>query len=204
MLRESRIRASRTDFPSPSRTVVAMSVFTNSKNAAKEHAFRYTEAVLELLGERDPLEVMSGHVAFLKKATKGLSTEQMRTRESPRKWSILEVLGHLGDTELVYRYRLRMIVAEPGCNIVGYDQDAWCKRLRYQEQEPADVLKEIEAMRGATLRWLRQLSETELARSGQHDERGEESVRHIMRMVAGHDLLHHRQIERIRAIVAPG
>ena len=179
-----------------------MSVFTNSKNAAKQHAFRYTEAVLELLGERDPLEVMSGHAAWLKKAIKGLSTEQLRTRETPRKWSILEVLGHLADTEVVYRYRMRMIVAEPGCRIVGYDQDAWAKRLKYQEQDPALVMKEIEAVRGATLRWLRSLSETELDRAGEHDERGEESVRHIMKMVAGHDLLHRKQIERIRSVVA--
>ena len=180
-----------------------MSVFTNTKNAAKLHAFRYTEAVLELLGERDPLTVMEGHAAWLKKAIRGLTIEQLRTRESPRKWSILEVLGHLADTELVYRYRLRMIVAEPGCNIVGYDQDAWCKRLRYQEQDPALVMKEIETMRAGTLRWLRTLSDSEMSRAGEHDERGEESVRHIVRMVAGHDLLHHQQIERIRGVVAP-
>lgn len=180
-----------------------MSVFTNSKTAAKQHAFRYTEAVLELLGERDPLDVMSSHVAWLKKAIKGLTLEQLRTRESPRKWSILEVLGHLSDTELIYRYRMRLIVAEPGCRIVGYDQDAWAKRLKYQEQDPADLMKEIEAVRNSTLRWLRSLSDTELNRAGEHDERGEETVRHVMKMVAGHDLLHRMQIERIKAIVAP-
>lgn len=179
-----------------------MSVFTNQKSAAKIHAFRYTEAVLELLGERDPIEVMSGQAAWLKKSIKTLDAETIRTRESPRKWSILEVLGHLSDTELVYRYRLRHIVAEPGCPIVGYDQDAWAKRLRYQEQDPADLLKEIEVMRAATLRWIATLSELELDRAGHHDERGEESVRHLIRMIAGHDLLHRAQIERIRATVA--
>ena len=180
-----------------------MSIFTNSKTSAKVHAFRYTEAVLELLGERDPFEVMRGHVPALKKAIRGLSDEQLRMRESPRKWSILEVLGHLSDTELVYRYRLRMIVAEPGCRIVGYDQDAWARRLRYNEQDPALVMKEIAAMRAATLRWLASLTETELDRAGEHEERGEESARHIMKMVAGHDLVHRQQIERIRAVVAP-
>ena len=179
-----------------------MSVFTNSKSAAKLHAFRYTEAVIELLGERDPLTVMGEHVAWLKKAIKGLTPEQLRTRESPRKWSILEVLAHLSDTEIVYRYRMRMIVAEPGCNIVGYDQDAWAKRLHYQDQDAADVMKEIESVRNATLRWLRTLSDTELNRAGHHDERGEETVRHIVRMVAGHDILHRQQIQRIRATVA--
>jgi len=179
-----------------------MSVFTNSKSAAKLHAFRYTEAVLELLGDRNPLEVMAGHAAWLRKAIKGLTPEQIRMRESPRKWSILEVLGHLSDTELVYRYRLRLIVAEPGCPIVGYDQDAWARRLHYQDQDPAELLKEIDVMRASTVRWLRTLSETELDRAGHHDERGEETVRHIMKMVAGHDLLHRAQIERIRGVVA--
>jgi len=32
-----------------------------------------------------------------------------------------------------------------------------------------------------------------------HAERGEESVAHMMRMYAGHDLLHLAQINRIRA-----
>ena len=179
-----------------------MSVFTNSKTAAKEHAFRYTEAVLELLGERDPLEVMDQHAAALRKLIAGLTDEQLRRPEMPGKWSILQVLGHLSDTETVYRYRLRMIVAEPGCPIVGYDQDAWAQRLRYNEQDPALVMDEIEALRGSTMRWLRTLGETELDRAGQHDERGEETVRHIVKMVAGHDLLHRQQIERIRGAVA--
>ena len=178
-----------------------MSVYTNSKTAAKEHAFRYTEAVLELLGERDPLDVMDQHVAALRKLVGGLTDEQLRRPELPGKWSILEVLGHLSDTEVVYRYRMRMIVAEPGCPIVGYDQDAWAERLRYNEQDPSLVMADIETARESTMRWLRTLSETELDRAGQHDERGEESVRHIIKMVAGHDLLHRQQIERIRAAV---
>jgi hypothetical protein len=31
-----------------------------------------------------------------------------------------------------------------------------------------------------------------------HAERGEESIGHMMRLYAGHDVLHIRQIERIR------
>jgi hypothetical protein len=46
-------------------------------------------------------------------------------------------------------------------------------------------------------------SSTDLDRVGVHAERGEESVRHMMRLYAGHDLAHLRQIERIRGVVAP-
>ena len=41
-----------------------------------------------------------------------------------------------------------------------------------------------------------------IERVGMHAERGEESVAHMMRLYAGHDLLHIRQIGRIRAAVA--
>jgi hypothetical protein len=36
---------------------------------------------------------------------------------------------------------------------------------------------------------------------GVHAERGDESLAHMMRLYAGHDLLHIRQVERIRDAV---
>jgi hypothetical protein len=44
-----------------------------------------------------------------------------------------------------------------------------------------------------------QLSPTDLVRVGIHSERGEESLAHMRRLYAGHDLLHLVQLERIRA-----
>jgi hypothetical protein len=41
-----------------------------------------------------------------------------------------------------------------------------------------------------------------MQRVGVHSERGEESVAHMIKMYAGHDLLHLAQLERIRAVVA--
>jgi uncharacterized damage-inducible protein DinB len=49
------------------------------------------------------------------------------------------------------------------------------------------------------LTWLDGLTEAELDRFGEHDERGRESVRHIIRLIGAHDLLHRNQITRILA-----
>jgi hypothetical protein len=38
---------------------------------------------------------------------------------------------------------------------------------------------------------------------GLHNERGEESLGHMRKLYAGHDLLHLRQLERIRERVQP-
>lgn len=176
-----------------------MSKFTYRASDAEEKAGEYVTALLDVLDDRDPLTVQSKQPAALREAVKGLDESQLRTPEAPGKWAVLDVLGHLADTELVYRYRMRQIVAEPGSELPGYDQDAWADGLRYTDAEVEDVLREFEALRSAHLRWIRQLSDEELDREGVHGGRGPESVRHMVRLIAAHDLVHRRQIQRIRA-----
>jgi len=48
------------------------------------------------------------------------------------------------------------------------------------------------------------LNATDLRRVGLHSERGEESLEHLRKLYAGHDLLHLRQLERIRAMQVGG
>ena len=57
-------------------------------------------------------------------------------------------------------------------------------------------------LRRANLRLIERASPQDLQRVGVHAERGEESVEHLRRLYAGHDLLHLRQIARIRAAVS--
>ena len=65
-------------------------------------------------------------------------------------------------------------------------------------------LDELEALRGANLRWLSALTDEEWERWGMHGERGRESLRHLFRLMAAHDLLHRRQIERIQRAILVG
>lgn len=51
------------------------------------------------------------------------------------------------------------------------------------------------------LRLLERAAPEDLERVGVHAERGEESLGHLRRLYAGHDLLHRRQIDRILAAV---
>jgi hypothetical protein len=57
-------------------------------------------------------------------------------------------------------------------------------------------------VRRANLRLVERASPEDMARVGVHLERGEETLAHLVRLYAGHDLLHLRQIDRIRATVA--
>lgn len=176
-----------------------MSIFTNPAGGARAAAGEYIAALLELLGDRDPLTVQAELPDAVRELTAGLSGEELGRLEEPGKWSILQVVEHLADQELVNGFRLRSIVAEDEPPLRGYDQDLWARRLRYGSAGLEPVLDELRALRARNLRLYRSLSEAELDRVGLHDERGPESARRLRALTAAHDLLHRRQIARIRA-----
>ena len=176
-----------------------MSVFSNRVSDAKKEAGDYTRAVLGLVGDRDPLAVLEKTPSELTRRLAGLTPEDIARPEAPGKWSIRHVVRHLADSEIVWGYRLRRIVAEDRPPIHGYDQDGWAERLHYERADLVEALAEIRALRAGNLRLLRSLGPVERKRAGVHSERGEESVEHLIRMYAGHDLLHLNQLERIRA-----
>lgn len=174
-----------------------MSVFTNPASASKEQAVAYTTAILDLLGDRNPLEVLRQTKAELEQRVRQLSHDRLSQPEAPGKWSVRHVLQHLADSDLVWGYRVRMVLAHDRPPLTGYDQDAFAERLRYVQADAHEALEQFGVLRRGNLRLLERASGDELQRVGVHAERGEESVAHMMRLYAGHDLLHLRQIDRI-------
>lgn len=181
-----------------------MSVFTNPASASKESAAAYTAAILDLLGERDPLEVLRATPGALNRVLDGVPESAHGQPERPGKWSMRQVLRHLADSDIVWAWRMRLALAQERPPITGYDQDAWAERLGYGDADARDSLDDFEALRRSNLRLLERATPADMARVGVHEERGEESVAHMMRMYAGHDLLHIRQLHRIREAVAGG
>lgn len=161
----------------------------------------YVQHMLALVGDRDPLALLGGAPDRIAAAVDGLSEADARRSDAPGSWSVLQVLRHLADSEVVYGYRLRLIVAAGRPAIPGYDQNAWADRLAYHRGTVGEALDDYAAGRRMTLRFLRALGDDAWARVGLHSERGEESVRHIATLLAGHDLNHERQIRRVRAAV---
>lgn len=175
-----------------------MSAFSNPATEAKDAAREYVRALLEVLGDRKPLEVLPRLMDEIRRAIDGIDPETLRKPEAPGKWSIIQVIQHLADTELVVGYRYRMILAQDSPPIPAYDQNLWADRLRYNEARLEEVLDQLRSIRESNLRLLRSLRPEEWERVGLHAERGPESVRRISELEAAHDLVHLRQIERIR------
>jgi uncharacterized damage-inducible protein DinB len=180
-----------------------MSVFSNPAGRSIEHATAYTAAILDLVGTTDPMHILRETPSVLTRSIDGLDGGELSRAETAGKWSIVQVLQHLADSELVWGYRLRMVLAHDRPAITGYDQDLWATRLRYEDADPHQAIEEFNVLRQANLRLLARASAHDLARVGVHAERGEESVAHMIRLYAGHDVMHVNQIVRIREALSP-
>lgn len=174
-----------------------MSVFSNTSKDAPELRAQYAKAVLGLVADRNPVDILRETPGMVARAVATLTPQQLKTAESPGKWSVAGVLRHLADTDVVWGWRMRLILAQDRPPITGFDQDQWAERLDYANADPNESLETFAVLRRDNLRLIERASAEDLQRVGVHAERGEESAGYMVRLYAGHDLAHLAQIERI-------
>lgn len=159
---------------------------------------QYVDRINSYVTGTDPLCVLMETPARLRSLFANVPESLLRTRPSADRWSLLEIAAHLSDVEIAIGWRTRSIIGAPdGIPVQAYDQNAWQEAFRYNECDIAPTLAAFTAARENNLRLYRSLTESQWNKYGLHSERGRESVRDIIRLQAGHDLNHLRQIETI-------
>jgi uncharacterized damage-inducible protein DinB len=159
---------------------------------------QYIQRILGHAEGKDPLKVQRETPKKLQQLIKPLSKKQLTQRPEPGKWSIAEILAHLADAELVGGWRMRLILGSNGVSIQAFDQDVWAETLGYARRDPKVSLDTFRVLREANLAMLKSLPKNLWENYGMHQERGKETIAHIVRMFAGHDLNHLSQVESIK------
>ena len=108
----------------------------------------------------------------------------------------------MADSEIVWSFRLRMTLTHDRPPLVGYDQDLWASRLHYEDADAQQALAQFTTLRESNLVLLNRASPADLRRVAVHAERGAQTLDEMIRLCAGHDLVHINQIARIRAALA--
>ena len=158
----------------------------------------YAKRIRGYLGSKEPVQSMQETPAVLTNVLQGVAEAVWSKAPAPGKWSIGEIVAHLADTELAAGFRFRAIAgADDGVPIAGYDQDRWAAAGNYRAVALEASLKSFLALREMNLRFLSMLPESAWEKYGMHSERGRESLRDLVILVAGHDLNHLAQIRRI-------
>src|SRR6202044_805327 len=163
----------------------------------KETPQQYTQRVVSYMEGKKPLVVQAATVKTLERLIKGVPIAKLRKRPAPDKWSVGEILAHLAEAEIVGGFRMRMIRGAPGTPIAAFDQDAWVISGHYAKRDPRKSVEQFRVVREANLALLKSLTPEQWKHYGMHAERGQETIEHIVKMFAGHDLNHLGQIEAI-------
>ncbi|HKF20349.1 MAG TPA: DinB family protein [Candidatus Angelobacter sp.] len=158
---------------------------------------QYTQRILSYSDGKDPLRQQAATAKRLATLIKGKNKKQLTQRPAPGKWSVAEILAHLADAEIVLSWRLRQTLSSNGVAIQAFDQDVWANTFDYAHQDSRQSLEKYTVLREGNLDLLKRIPKPLWDNYGVHQERGNESVAHIVRMVAGHDLNHLGQVERI-------
>jgi DinB superfamily len=163
---------------------------------AAETVDQYITRILSFSDGKDPLVVLRGTGPRLRELRATTEPERWRTQHAPGQWSAGQVLAHLADAEVVAAWRVRSILAQDGVPLQAFDQNVWAEAFKYAEVDPDESLASFTAVRTSLLSLLGRVDAFRLEHHGMHAERGRETIAHLLRLYAGHDLNHLAQIEQ--------
>jgi len=124
-----------------------------------------------------------------------IGVEKSAVRPAPGKWSAAEIVSHLADCELVFGFRLRQTLAEDHHVIQPFDQDKWA--ATYRGIGAGEALGVFGSVRRWNLRLIHDALPAAAGRSVTHPERGTMTFQTIVETMAGHDLNHLAQLQRL-------
>jgi hypothetical protein len=147
------------------------------------------------LDRRPVEEILSSTAGAVGKAFAAMGAEKAAAPIAPGKWSPAQIVAHLADCEIAFGFRLRQTLAEDGPVMQPFDQDKWA--ATYSGVSAGQALGAFTALRNWNLRLIRAALPAAAGRTTTHPERGTMTFQTIVETMAGHDLNHLGQLQRL-------
>jgi hypothetical protein len=93
-------------------------------------------------------------------------------RPDEQDWTIHEILVHIADSEANSYIRCRRFIAEPGSDVMGYDEAGWARKLDYHSRNVAEALELFRLLRHSSYELIRDLPEAVWSNTVVHSESG--------------------------------
>jgi hypothetical protein len=143
-----------------------------------------------------PVEaILASTEARLASLLDAIGPEKAELAPAPGKWSPAEIVCHLADCELAFAFRLRQTLAEENHVVQPFDQDKWA--ATYGGIPASEALDVFSALRGWNLKLIGAALPAAANRPVTHPERGAMTFGDIVATMAGHDLNHLAQLQKI-------
>jgi DinB superfamily len=135
--------------------------------------------------------------AVLRALVGEIENDRLRTRPAAGEWAIIEVVGHLADTEERALDRVRRMLREDNPELEPFDQEALAEQRRYLDLDLEVELGRLEQLRRQHLAVLERLDVSGWERAGRHGEHGRVTVELYETHVAAEEVDHLAQIARL-------
>ena len=121
--------------------------------------------------------------------------ELLRWRPAPEEWCMLEVVGHLVETEKRgFAGRIRTSLTQDRPRFTTWDPSAVARERQDERRDPAQLLAEFIRRRTAGVALVEALTATDFDRGGDHPEVGFLTVKDLLHEWIHHDANHLRQM----------
>jgi hypothetical protein len=128
-----------------------------------------------------------------------LNAQQVQARPVPDRWSTIEVVCHLVDSEQAWCHRMKRVIAEERPLIVGYDESRFTATLAYATHDLQEELALLDSMRRQMARIFSGLDHPTWSRTCVHTERGLMTLEEMLEAEVAHIPHHIRHIQDKRA-----
>ena len=119
----------------------------------------------------------------------------LRWRPAPEEWCLLEVVGHLIETEeRGFAGRIRTILAEERPQFMTWDPSSVARERQDEQRDPVELLAEFIRRRTAGIAIAEALTAADLDRGGDHPEVGFLTINDLLHEWIHHDTNHLRQM----------
>lgn len=139
----------------------------------------------------------------LESLVSSVSAETIVRQPGERRWSILQIVGHLADAELLASVRIRRIITQDRAKLWGYKQEIWADRLNYQQRKIETVVARFALLRRENAELLAGLPDAVWNQTGEHNEDGALSLRQLIEGYVSHTAKHLNQIEQLAVSEQP-
>ena len=149
------------------------------------------------------IEALASTPKTLTGLVKDLSPADLRFKNLPDEFSIIESICHLRDIEIEgYAVRIHRILREDKPRLPDIDGSQLAVERKYHHQELAPALQAFSSARKKNTESLRGLTIEQLDREGTLEGVGKITIRRLMAMMNEHDEDHIRELSAIRQRVA--
>ncbi len=148
---------------------------------------------------KELIETLNSNLEVFTGLLKVRGEDMIRWKQSDEKWSLLQIICHLVDEEKEdFRERVAYTLETPGKHPPKINPAAWVEDRKYADQDFEEKVNEFVHERKRSVEYLRSHMDSNWDSFYEHEIKGPLSAKFFLKNWVVHDLLHIKQILRLK------